>query len=78
MGKRNSVKSVERDLIFGGVNANGARGKWSTIKKAIRDTGASVWLMQETKCQVEGSLKLDGFVTYEHLRSKGDGGGVAL
>ena len=34
--------------------------------------------MQETKCQVEGSLKLDGFVTYEHLRSKGEGGGVAL
>ena len=35
-------------------------------------------MMQETKCQVEGSLKLDGFITYEHLRSTGDGGGIAL
>ena len=34
--------------------------------------------MQETKCQVEGLLKLDGFITYEHLRSTGDGGGIAL
>ena len=69
---------MEKDLVFGGVNADGARGKWGTIKKAIRDTGASVWFMQETKCQVEGALKLDGFITYEHLRSKREGGGVAL
>ena len=57
-GKRKCVKSVERNFIFGGVNVNGARGKWGTIRKAVRDTGASVWFMQETKCQTEGSVKL--------------------
>ena len=69
---------MERNLIFGGINPDGARGKWPTIQKAIRDSGASVWMMQETKCKVEGKLKLDGFLSYEHLRCKGDGGGLAL
>ena len=69
---------MERDLIFGGVNPDGAQGKWATIKKAVKDTGASVWMMQETKCKLEGRLKLDGFITYEHLRSDRDGGGLAL
>ena len=49
-----------------------------TIKKAVRDTGASIWMMQETKCTVKGKLMLDGFITYEHLRTKGDWGGLAL
>ena len=35
-------------------------------------------MLQETKCQVEGLLMLDGLITYEHLRSTGDGGGIAL
>ena len=69
---------MEKSLIFGGLNPDGARGKWGTIKKAVRDTGASIWMMQETKCTAEGNLKLDGFITYEHLRSKGGGGGLAL
>ena len=34
--------------------------------------------MQETKCNIEGKLKLDGFLTYEHLRCKGEGGGLAV
>ena len=62
----------------GGVNANGARGKMGTIKKAVKDIGASVWFMQETKCTREGSIQLDGFITYEHLRANGEGGGIAL
>ena len=77
-GKRKSVKSVEKCLIVGGVNPDGARGKWITIKKAVKESGASVWSMQETKCKIEGQLKLDGFITYEHLRSNREGGGLAL
>ena len=34
--------------------------------------------MQETKCSEYEKLKLDGFYTYEHLRSNREGGGVAL
>ena len=77
-GKNKNVKVVNKSLVFGGVNPDGAKGKWATIKKAVRDTGASVWTMQETKCSIEGKLKLDGFVTYELLRSHGGGGGLAL
>ena len=34
--------------------------------------------MQETKCKIAGSLKLDGFIVYEHTRANGEGGGLAL
>ena len=34
--------------------------------------------MQETKCNQIGQIKLDGFYTYEHIRSSRDGGGIAL
>ena len=44
----------------------------------MRDLGVSVWMMQETKISQPGKLKFDGFVTYEHLRSEKDGGGLAL
>ena len=71
--KRKSVQIVAKTLCFGGVNADGARGKIGTIKKAVRDSGASVWMMQETKCTVEGKINLDGFVTYEHLRGRWSG-----
>lgn len=55
-------KVWKKTLVLGGVNPDGARGKWGTIKKAVRDTGASIWMMQETKCTVEGKLMLDGFI----------------
>ena len=77
-GKRKSANIVEKQLTFGGVNPDGAKGKWGTIKKAVRDSGASVWMMQETKCQSAGSLKLDGFFVYEHTRTNSEGGGLAL
>ena len=34
--------------------------------------------MQETKCQQPGQIVLDGFYTYEHLRSNKEGGGVTV
>ena len=77
-GKRNSVKCVEKDLIFGGLNPDGAMSKLTTIRKAIRDLGVSVWMMQETKLSQPGKLNFDGFVTYEHLRSEKEGGGLSL
>ena len=69
---------METYLIVGGVHPDGAMGKWGTIKKAVRDSGASVWTMQETKCQIEGNLNFEWFITYEHLRVKKEGGGLAL
>ena len=55
-GKRNSIKSVEKDLIFAGVNPDGAMSKLTTIRKAIRDTNAAVWMMQETKVSQAGKI----------------------
>ena len=77
-GKRKNVKNVEKPLIIWGVNPDGARGKLTTIRKAIRDTGAGVWMMQETKCTQPGQLNFDGYTTYEHLREDKGGGGMAL
>ena len=34
-----------------------------------------VWNIQETKCLVEGSLKLNGYKVFEHVRTSLDGGG---
>ena len=48
------------------------------IKKLIRETKATIVTMQETKCSEYGQIQLDGFYTYEHLRSVREGGGVAL
>ena len=75
-GKR--VKNVCINLIFGGVNPDGAMSKLTTIKKAIRETGSGVWTMQETKASRAGKLKFDGFITYEHTRSNQEGGGISL
>ena len=60
---------MERSLVFGGANVDGARGKWGTIVKAIIDSRVDVWMMQETKC-AEGEMKNPHeFITYEHHRS---------
>ena len=67
-----------KNLIFAGFNPDGAKGKITTIKRFIRDTKAAVITMQETKCQQSGQINFEGFYTYEHLRSKKEGGGVAV
>ena len=66
------------NIVFVGFNPDGAKSKLTTIKKLIRDTKAAVVTMQETKCQQTGQVNFDGFYTYEHLRSKKEGGGVAV
>ena len=77
-GGEKSVKSVEKTLVFGGINPDGALSKITTIRKAIRETGAGVWMMQETKVPQPGKIKIDGFIVYEHTRIDKEGGGLAL
>ena len=77
-GKRKYAKKIVRSLLFTGFNPNGVRSKWTTIKKLIRDTKSAVITMQETKCSQVRQMNLDGYYTYQHLRSKKEGGGVAL
>ena len=67
-----------KKVIFSGFYPNGAKSKWTTIKKFIRDTESSVITMQETKCTQVGLINLDGYYTYEHVRSNKEGGGIAI
>ena len=60
------------------MNPDGAMSKITTIMKAIRETNAAVWTMQETKVSQQGKLKFDGFVTYEHIGTEKEGGGISL
>ena len=57
---------------------DGARGKWGTILKAITDSKADIWMMQETKCAMGEMKKPHGFTTYEHHRSESGGGSLAI
>ena len=66
---------MDRSLVFGGANEDGARGKWETI---VKDSRAAILMMQTTKC-VEGVRKKPhGFITYEHHRSGVGGGRLAI
>ena len=71
-------KNFSSLLVFAGVNPAGARSKWPTWKKIIRQSEASVWTMQETKCSQNNKLKMDDFIIYEKVRSEKEGGGVAI
>ena len=77
-GKRVSQKHKLEKLIFAGVNPAGARSKWPTWKKVIRESGANIWTMQETKCVQNNQLKMDDFVIYEKVRGVREGGGIAI
>ena len=79
-GKRNCATVATKSLVFAGVNPAGARAKWNTWRKVIRQAEASVWTMQETQCTQINSLKMDDldFIVYEKVRNTKIGGGVAI
>ena len=64
--------------MFAGVNPAGARSKCPTWKKIIRQSGATVWTMQETKCSQPNQLKMSDFIIYQRVHSDREGGGVAI
>ena len=74
-GKRKSVQVKQQLFSAIGVNVNGIRGKWSTLKNVITKIKPLVWNIQETKCINEGGLKLKGYTVFEHIRSSQNGGG---
>lgn len=77
-GKRSNQKKLSQMLIFAGVNPAGARSKWPTWKKIIRQSNASLWTVQETKCSQANQLKMDDFIIYENVRNMREGGGVTI
>ena len=62
-----------------GNNIAGARSKWPSVQRWVRKKTPSILTLQETKFQVAGKHKLDGYIVYEHLRSeKSAGGGIMM
>ena len=65
-------------LVFVGVNPAGIRSKWPTWNKIIRQSGAALWTMQETKCSETNLLQMDNFIIYEKVREAKEGGGISI
>ena len=60
-GTRPNMKAFIKTLVAVGTNPAGARSKWSTWEKVIKETGATIWFMQETKCPTK-QLKMENFI----------------
>ena len=78
-GKRKSSKSFVKTLRFLGVNAAGLKPRLTTFKKVLSELKPSVFMVEETKYNETGKLKLDNYVIFEAVReNKCAGGGLAL
>ena len=78
-GKRRSVQAFKTSFCWIGNNIAGARSKWALVKRWIRMKSPAILTLQETKFQVAGRHKIDGYIVYEHLRSeKTAGGGILM
>ena len=78
-GKRNSIKLFTRPFVWVGNNIAGAKSKWASVKRWIRMKTPAILSLQETKFQSAGKHNLDGYFTYEHLRTeKTAGGGILM
>ena len=78
-GKRNSSKSFVKTLRFLGINSAGLKPKLMTFKKVLSELEPSVFMIEETKYNETGKLKLDDYIIFEVVReNKNAGGGLAL
>ena len=69
-GKRNSIKVYKKNFKWIGNNIAGAQSKWATLKRLVSIKTPAILTLQETKFQIAGKHRLDGYVVYEHLRTK--------
>ena len=77
-GPRPNKKAVTKHITFVGANIAGARSKWKSWRKIIKETNASVFFVQETKCEQINKLKMEGFTIFDKVRMNKKGGGVAV
>ena len=61
-----------------GVNVNGIVSKLPSFKAMIHAIKPDVFILQETKLVVEGSLKIEGYVIFEKVRTLKGGGGLVI
>ena len=69
-GKRNSLRIFTKSFKWVGNNIAGARSKWASVKRWIRIKNPAILSLQETKFQVAGKHNLDGYVSYENIRTE--------
>ena len=69
-GKRQSVRPFAKTFSWLGNNIAGASSKWASVKRWVRTKAPVILSLQETKFQAAGKHKLDGYITYEHLRKE--------
>ena len=77
-GKRNSIMMYNKNFNWLGNNIAGARSKWASVQRWIRLKSPSILSLQETKFQIAGKHKLNGYISYEHLRTENIAGGGLL
>ena len=53
-----------------GNNIAGASSKWASVKRWVRQKSPVILSLQETKFQVAGKHRIDGYIVYEHLRKE--------
>ena len=59
-----------KNLVFVGFNPDGAKSKFTTIKRLVRETNCAVVTMQETKCARNNVLNMTDFIIYDKVRGK--------
>ena len=79
-GKRKNKRGVKKDIRLLGVNTAGIRPKVQSFRKVLSDLQPHIFFLEETKSKKSGSIKLNNYVIFEHIRQNQDRGGgrVAL
>ena len=75
-GKKNMKKS--RYLKILGSNANGIVSKKKSLINLINSEKPSIFMIQETKSNKAGQIKIPGFVIIERIRKNKAGGGILI
>ena len=77
-GKHNNVKnkSEKNSMIIVGTNSAGLMNKKESFFRTIKTLCPSVYFVQETKARRKNKIKLNDYVTFEHVRKNKGGGGL--
>ena len=79
LSRRNKVNESlvnKRNLVMLGTNSNGLNTKKESLLYLVNTIKPSAITIQETKFSHEGTFKIPGFKTFEHIRSVKGGGGL--
>ena len=75
-GQRNKAKTTNFSILCN--NANGIMSKKESFLNLIKNEKPSCFILQETKLQNTGKLKIEGYQVFELVRKNTDGGAGGL